>query len=111
MNGIKGLNMIKFLGQQAVQLAMVKDTHYKLKDKWCEEQQKDLDKFFEITEGLVENAINSNQSPLSYQILQQAKADFVKEVLETWCKYRLVEFPKDYRTEMLVIKQPRPAHK
>lgn len=93
--------MINMLGRQAMELAKIKDTHYKLKDKWCDEQETDILRFFEMVEELVESAANSHQSAMAYQQAQQAKADFVKEFLQTCSKYRLVEdVVNDYRKEL-----------
>lgn len=92
--------MIHQMGRQAIQIAKIKETHHKLKDKWCDEQQDDMERFFTMVEELVEKAVGSTASPMAYQQLQQAKADFVKEFLETCSKYRLVETPESYRTEV-----------
>lgn len=93
--------MINMLGKQAMEIAKIKDTHYKLKDKWCEEQEIDISRFFEMIEELVEAATNSHQSAMAYQQAQQSKADFVKEFLQTCSKYRLVEdVEKHYRKEI-----------
>ena len=95
--------MINLMGKQAIEIAKIKDTHYKLKDKWCEEQENDLHRFFQHVEELVESSANSHQSAMAYQQAQQAKADFVNEVLTCWTKYRLVEddpVHRDYRKDL-----------
>ena len=92
--------MINLMGRQAMEIAKIKDTHYKLKDKWCEEQETDLAQFFEMVDNLVEAVSNSHQSAMSYQMAQQAKADFVKSALARWSKYRLFEDKNDYRKEV-----------
>lgn len=89
------------MGRQAMEIAKIKDTHYKLKDKWCEEQENDITRFFEMIEELVEKSANTHQSAMAYQQAQQAKSDFVKEFLQTCSKYRLVEdVTNEYRKEL-----------
>lgn len=93
--------MINLMGRQAMEIAKIKDTHYKLKDKWCEEQETDITRFFEMIEDLVESASNSHQSAMAYQQAQQSRADFVEEFLKICSKYRLVEdVEKNYRKEL-----------
>lgn len=88
------------MGRQAMEMLKIKDTHFKLKDKWCKEQEDDISRFFEMIEELVEKTSNSHQSAMAYQQAAQAKADFVKEFLQTCSKYRLVEDIGDYRKEL-----------
>ena len=95
--------MIKLMGIQAMEIAKIKDTHYKLKDKWCVEQESDIQCFFEELDNLVESSSNAHQSALAYQQAEQVKADFINHVLKRWSKYRLVEHDdmgQDYRNKM-----------
>lgn len=85
--------MLNLIGKQALKLIVVEEQRPAIKAKWCEEQQADAERFFDMVDNLVECAQVANASPLAYAQMQQAKADFVSDVLNCWAKYRLVEEP------------------
>jgi hypothetical protein len=84
--------MIKEFGSKMLELQKLKETRPAVKDKFCEEQIKDINRLFEMIDDLVESAINSQTSPMAYQQLKQTKAEFIEEFLETALKYRLPEY-------------------
>ena len=75
------------MGKAALKLKMFEQVP-KMQEQWCPEHQKDLERMFEMIDDLVETAVASNNSPMSYQLLQQAKADLIAEFLETAATYR-----------------------
>jgi hypothetical protein len=92
--------VLNLIGKQALKLAVLQEERPAVKDKWCDEQQKDIENFFQAVEDLVSTAQNAGSSPMAYAQLQQAKADFVAQTLECWSRYRMIDDPKDYRREM-----------
>lgn len=92
--------MIREMGRQAIAMRKIEDQRPKLKEQWCPEQQRDIERLFEMVEELVEKAVNSQSSPLAYQLLQQGKADFIREFLDTSSKYRMIDDPENYRKEV-----------
>lgn len=86
--------MIKQLGAKMIELEKIKDSRPKVKDMWCEEQQHDINRMFELIEDLIESAVCSNTSPMAYQQLQNTKEYFLQEFVQTSLKYRLID--KDY---------------
>ena len=59
-----------------------------VKELWCEEQQKDIESFFQSIDDLIAYAAASNSSTQAYVQLQEAKAAFFRNFLETSGKYR-----------------------
>jgi len=60
------------------------------KELWCEEQQRDLEIFFQMIDDLIATAISSTSSTQAYVQLQEEKATFVRYFLEASEKYRHV---------------------
>lgn len=63
----------------------------KMQEQWCDGQQQDMNRMFQMMDDLVEQAVASTNSPMAYQLLQQAKADFIAEFLETAATYRKID--------------------
>lgn len=80
---------MNLMAKTALKLKMFEQVP-KMQEQWCSASQRDMERMFEMVEDLIEKAVNSNNSPMSYQLLTQAKADFVAEVLETSGSYRKV---------------------
>jgi hypothetical protein len=99
-NTERGIIMLNIMGKQAMELKVIKNERPKLKEQWCDEQQRDCNRMFEMVEELITAASVAHHSPMTYQQLQQAKAEFIKEFLDTSANYRMIEDPTDYRKEM-----------
>ena len=98
--------MLNLIGRQSLMLRIADETALKVEDKWCQAQQKDMMNILQQVEDIVEKAINSHSSSMSYQLFQQAKADFVEYFLDTASKYRRIQEgsnPKD------LLKVSKPA--
>ncbi|NBP16188.1 hypothetical protein EBU95_17680 [bacterium] len=83
--------MINIIGKQALKLCIAEENTNKVEDKWCENHQKDILDTLERVEDLVEKAINSHSSSLSYQIFQQSKTNFVEYFLNISANYRRIQ--------------------
>jgi hypothetical protein len=71
-----------------VKLKKFEESHVNLKEKWCEEQQQDIECVFEMVEDLIACAIASTNSPHGYAQLQESKAAFVSSLMNSAAKYR-----------------------
>lgn len=80
--------MFKLNVRDMVKLKKYEENHVELKEKWCEEQQRDLEKMFDMVEDLIACAVASTNSPQGYAQLQEAKASFIREFMESAAKYR-----------------------
>jgi hypothetical protein len=65
-----------------------------MEEKWCPTQCDDFQRMISLVEDLIATAVASNQSPLQYTMLQQAKEGFINEFLDMCEKYRLVSVAK-----------------
>lgn len=83
--------MINAIGKQAIQFKIIETERPKVKTKWCEEQQNDFGRVFQMVEELVAAAANSRSNVMSYEQLEEAKVQFIGELLEIGSKYRLVD--------------------
>ena len=72
-------------------LRIADEASLKVEDKWCQAQQKDMINILQQVEDIIEKAVNSHSSSMSYQILQQSKADFVEYFLDVASKYRRIQ--------------------
>jgi uncharacterized protein Yka (UPF0111/DUF47 family) len=79
--------MMKLMAKTALKLRMFEQVP-KMQEQWCPEHQKDMGRIFELLDDLVDKAVNSSHSSLSYQLLQESKADFIAEFLELAATYR-----------------------
>ena len=77
------------MGKTALKLKMF-EQEPKMQEKWCLQHKTDIERVFQMVDDLVETAVASTNSPMSYQLLQQAKADFIAEFLETAATYRKI---------------------
>lgn len=59
-----------------------------VKEKWCEEQQRDLEMLFEMVDNLIACAVASNTSTQAYLQLEQSKSNFKNEFFKIAEKYR-----------------------
>ena len=83
--------MLNLIGRQSLMLRIADETSLKVEDKWCQAQQKDMINILQQVEDIIEKAVNSHSSSMSYQILQQSKADFVEYFLDVASKYRRIQ--------------------
>jgi hypothetical protein len=71
-----------------VKLKKFEDSHVNLKEKWCEEQQVDLENILEMVDDLITSAIASTSSSHGYTQLQEAKSTFVNAFMSMAAQYR-----------------------
>ena len=83
--------MLNLIGKQSLMLRIAEETTLKIEDKWCPSHQKDVLNILQRVEEIVENAVNSHGSPMSYQILQQSKVDFVEYFIDVLSGYRKIQ--------------------
>ena len=83
--------MINALGRNALKLKIVQESKVNVKEKWCAEQQQDLERTFESLDELIEMATSSTSSAMAYRQLENRKEEFINEFLETSSKYRLIQ--------------------
>lgn len=95
--------MINIIGKQALKLFIAEETSSKVEDKWCEKQQKDIIDVLELVDDLLEKAVNSHSSSLSYQTLQQSKAEFVNYFLNVSAKYRRIQDTVSYKDPKTLV--------
>lgn len=80
--------MMKLNVRDMVKLKKYEENHVELKEKWCEEHQRDLEKIFDMVEDLIVCAVASTNSPQGYVQLQEAKQSFIREFMESAANYR-----------------------
>jgi hypothetical protein len=83
--------MLNLIGKQSLMLRIAEETALKVEDKWCQAQQKDMITILQQIEDIIEKAVNSHSSSMSYQLFQQSKADFVEYFLDVASKYRRIQ--------------------
>ena len=69
-------------------LKKLEESKIQVKEKWCEEQEKDVERIIEMIDDLIVTAISSNSSSHGYMQLQEARSAFLKEFIDISAKYR-----------------------
>jgi hypothetical protein len=86
--------MMNAMAKAALKLKII-EQEPKMQEQWCPDQLTDLERVFQMIEDLVQTAVSSTNSPMAYQLLQQAKADFIAEFLELSTTYRKIDKKDD----------------
>lgn len=74
--------------KQFIELKQLQQSHHAVKEKWCEEQLKDIEKIVEMVNDIVINSISCMSSSQAYEQLEESKAVFMKTLIEMSENYR-----------------------
>lgn len=73
-----------------IRIKKLEESAVELEEKWSEAQQADIEKVFQMIEDLIASAVASGSSPHAYVQLQEKKAEFLEEYVNTQARYRKI---------------------
>lgn len=76
--------------KQIIEVRKIKLERPLVEPKWGSTQCNDIARVLEMVDSLIITAVASNQSAHHYSLLQQEKAEFITEFLDTAEKYRVL---------------------
>ena len=86
--GFSDFKMLNINVKDFIRLKKLEESKIQVKEKWCEEQEKDVERMIEMIDDLIITAISSTSSSQGYTLLQEARSTFLKEFMDVSAKYR-----------------------